>query len=390
MGAVSAGVVAQGVLLPCCGVGTGTHMRSGLVEASRATADRLVPRWLSRAAIACLCVLAIGATAWWVARVLASLMTVTAAVVAAVLLTALVRPLADLLVRWRAPTWLAALATVLATLALLVGTVVLLVSRARDQLVDLQAAVTDGVEGLRQALLDSPLPLSEARLADGQEQLTGALVSLLPSPATGAGLATEGLSAAALAIFLWFFMLKDGASMWGWAVGWAPRARREAVDRGGREVWDVMTSYVRGTTVVAAADAVGIGLGMVLLGVPLWASLTLIVFFGAFIPIVGSFVSGALAAGVTLVTVGPVAALVLVGVVILVQQIEGNLLQPLIMGRALHLHPAGIVLAVAVGALAAGVLGAVIAVPLVAGALRLAEQAREGRAGPASDSTAAP
>lgn len=356
-------------------------MQGQQLENPSGRALSLVPGWLLRATVVSGCALVIGVTIWLVARMLAGIMTVTASVIVAVLLTALVHPLAGLLRRRGTPAWLAALAVVLVTLAVLAGAVTLLVGRAQTQVDDLGAAVADGVERLRSALVNSPLPLSERRLDAGEQQLTDALVSALPTPATGAGIVTEVLSGAALTTFLWFFFLKDGRAMWSWAMGFAPARRAAAVDRTGQAVWSVLTSYVRGTTVVAAVDALGIGLGMFILGVPLWASLTLVVFLGAYVPIVGAFVSGGLAVTVALVTVGPVAALILLGVVLLVQQVEGNVLQPLVMGRALHLHPVGIVLAVTVGALAAGVLGVVVAVPLAAIVVRLADQARGERTG---------
>jgi predicted PurR-regulated permease PerM len=150
-----------------------------------------------------------------------------------------------------------------------------------------------------------------------------------------------------------------------------------AVNRGGHAVWEVLTGYIRGTTLIAAVDAIGIGAGMLVLGVPLTASLTCLVFLGAYVPIVGAFVSGALATGITLVTLGPTQALVLLGVVVVVQQVEGNLLQPLVMGHTLQLHAVTTVVSVTIGALVGGVLGALVAVPLVAAAYRLMIQARE-------------
>lgn len=341
----------------------------------------LLPRWVLRTAAACGCFLLLAATLWVVSRALTTVLTVTAPVVVALLLTALLEPLMRLLTRARLPAWLAALSTILVTLVALAGIVVLLVDRARAQESDLRTAVTDGVDGLRNLLLDSSLPISADRLDAAGRQISDALLRTLPAPATGAGIATEVLSGVVLTVFLWFFFLKDGRAMWTWAGGWVPERHRAGFDRSGNATWEVLTRYVRGTTLVAAVDAVGIGIGMVVLGVPLAASLTLIVFVAAYVPIVGAFVSGALAVGVTLVTVGPVSALVLFGVVLLVQQLEGNLLQPLVMGRALRLHPVAIVIAVAVGALVEGVLGAIVAVPLVSVVHRLALQARDRRRG---------
>ena len=162
--------------------------------------------------------------------------------------------------------------------------------------------------------------------------------------------------------------------MWRWFLSWVPRRKAAAFETAGSRAWGVLTSYVRGTVVIALADALGIGAAMLGLGVPLVVSLTLLVFLGAFVPIVGSTVSGVVAVGVTFATVGPIQALLLVAAVIVVQQLEGNLLQPLVMGRALHLHPASIVLAVTVGAVLAGVLGALVAVPVLAMVYRVTEE----------------
>lgn len=337
----------------------------------------LVPRWLARTALVCGCALLIAYTAWLVAHALLTITTVTAAVVAALLLTALTHPAHALLRRLRLPSALAALATVVVSLAVVVGVLVVVVERIRAQQADFRSAVVDTVDRLRDYA--AGLPFSTSQLDVGSQQLSDAALSVLPGPAQGAGLATQVLSGIALAVFLWFFLLKDGAGMWDWFVGWFPADRTGAVDRGGRAVWGVLTGYIRGTTVIAAADAVGIGLGMLVLGVPLTASLSCLVFLGAYVPIVGAVVTGALAVGVTLVTVGPVQALVLLGVVLVVQQVEGNLLQPLVMGRTLHLHPVAIVVSVTVGTLLAGVLGALVAVPLVAAVYRVLLQVR-GRA----------
>lgn len=202
-------------------------------------------------------------------------------------------------------------------------------------------------------------------------------MTIVTGSAAGAGLATQVLSGMVLTVFLLFFFLKDGAQMWSWFLGWVPTGHATAVNRGGHAVWEVLTGYIRGTTLIAAVDAIGIGAGMLVLGVPLTASLTCLVFLGAYVPIVGAFVSGALATGITLVTLGPTQALVLLGVVVVVQQVEGNLLQPLVMGHTLQLHAVTTVVSVTIGALVGGVLGALVAVPLVAAAYRLMIQARE-------------
>ncbi len=348
------------------------------------------PSWLVRWALTSACVLVLAGTLVVVTRALAGVLTLTASVVAAVLLTALLEPAASALRNLRFPAWLASLLVVLATLGVLAATVGLLVTRAQAQGGDLQGAVTEGLDRLRRFAEDLPLPISDRRLEQGARDLADGAVSALPSPAAGAGMATRVLSGVLLALFTWFFLLKDGRTMWAWAVRWAPSRRREGVDAAGRATWEVLTGYVRGTTVIATADALGIGLAMLVLGVPLAASLTVLVFLGAFVPIVGSVVAGSLACLVTLVALGPVEALILLGCVLLVQQLEGNLLQPLVMGRVLQLHPLVVVLVVAAGTSVAGILGALVAVPVVAVAYRLALMRRRDAgtdpgSGPASE-----
>ncbi len=343
----------------------------------------LPPRWLVRAALIAACVLVLGATAVVVAQALTTVVVVTASLIAAILLTALLEPFSRRLRSVGLPDWLAALTVLVVTLALLAGVVTLLLTRAQAQSNDLQGAVVDGLDKLRQFADNLPLPIPDDRLDKGASDLAGAALDALPSPAAGAGLATQVLSGIALALFAWFFLLKDGRTMWDWAVGWAPRSRAAAVDRAGQATWDVLTAYVRGTTVIALADATGIGIAMLVIGVPLVASLSVLVFLGAYVPIVGAFLSGSLACIVALVALGPAEALVLLACVLVVQQLEGNFLQPLVMGRALRLHPLAIVTAVAVGTTVAGVLGALISVPLVAIAYRLALQARSPAGGEA-------
>ncbi len=326
----------------------------------------------------CLLALAVAAIWWVLGLVLSRLLVAVTAVVAATLLTALLHPVVGLLVRWRLPRALAALATLLITLALLGGIGFLLFERVATQAGNLQQALDESGEQLRSLVLDSALPVDAAQLDRLPDQLLDALAQAAPAPLTGAGIAINTVTALALTLFLWFFMLKDGPGFLPWLLRWVPQKHTTGVRRSAELAWDVATRYVRGTVVIAFADAVGAGIVMAILGVPLTLSLSLLIFLGAFVPIVGSTVAGAVAVAVTLVSVGPLAALILLGAVIGVQQLEGNLLQPLVMGKALHLHPAAIVLAVTIGTLAAGILGALVSVPLYAIGYRIAEESRRG------------
>ncbi len=331
-----------------------------------------LPAWLRATVAYCLAALVVALAVTVVLRVLLSGLVVTIAVVAALLLVALISPFTSALVRRRVPSWLSALVGVLLILGVPVGVGFLLVSRASAQFGQLQASVTSAVDDLRRFLVDGPFALQPERVDEVRDSVVGFVQRTVPDPVAGATLALEALSGTAIAVFVLFFLLKDGERMWRWLLSWTSAAHRERVDGAGSIAWETLQSYVRGTVLIAIADAVGIGLALVVLGVPLSLSLTLLVFLGGFVPILGATLSGALAVVVTLVAQGVTSALILLAVVLVVQQIEGNVLQPLVMGRALQLHPVAILLAVSAGGLLAGIAGAIVAVPLVAVSYRVA------------------
>ncbi|HEX2134070.1 MAG TPA: AI-2E family transporter, partial [Actinophytocola sp.] len=173
------------------------------------------------------------------------------------------------------------------------------------------------------------------------------------------------LAGIVLAIFLLVFFVHDGERVWrGMLRPLAPTTRDRVFDAGQRAFRD-LTSFVRTTIVVALIDAIGIGIGLWVTGVPLVLPLAGLVFLGAFVPLIGAFVSGLVAVLVALVTQGPVVALIVAGIVLLVQQLEGNLLEPLLMSRSVRLHPVAVIIGVAVGAELAGIVGALMAVPVM-------------------------
>ena len=176
----------------------------------------------------------------------------------------------------------------------------------------------------------------------------------------------EVLTGALLTLFATIFFIKDGRQIWTWLVRLFPTGSRERVAGAGERAWRTLISYVHATLAVALVDAIGIGVGAAILGVPLALPLGVIVFFGAFIPIVGAALSGLVAVLVALVALGPVKALILLVIVLLVQQVEGHILQPLLLGRAVKVHPLAIVFGIATGTLLAGIIGALLAVPIVA------------------------
>jgi predicted PurR-regulated permease PerM len=203
--------------------------------------------------------------------------------------------------------------------------------------------------------------------------------------ATTAG---QFVAGALLAVFSLIFMLIDGKRIWFWVVGFLPAKAHAAVDAAGRAGWISVGQYVRVQIFVAFVDAVGIGVGAALLGVPLAIPIAILVFLGSFIPFLGAITTGALAAFIALVYNGPVNALIMLGVVILVNQIEGHVLQPLVMGSAVKVHPLGVVLAVSTGALLAGVPGALFAVPIAASANSIVNTLVQKQWQPGSDPVA--
>ncbi|WP_347058243.1 AI-2E family transporter [Blastococcus sp. HT6-30] len=290
-------------------------------------------------------------------------------VIVALLLAALLQPGATALVRHGWPRGLAASAMLLVGLAVVAGIITLVVERFTAGFTDLAAQVSQGLEEVESFVVRT-FPITANQLEDAVGELQDFLVSNEESLATGAiTTATtvgEVFTGIVLALFTLFFFLKDGRSIWLWLVGLFPREARAYLDEAGRRSWRTLISYVRATVAVALVDAVGIGIGLAILGVPLVIPLAALVFLGAFIPIIGSFLAGSVAVLVALVSVGPIKALIALAIVVLVMQLEGHVLQPLLLGRAVHVHPLAVVLSIAAGLLIGGIFGALIAVPTVA------------------------
>lgn len=169
-----------------------------------------------------------------------------------------------------------------------------------------------------------------------------------------------------MALFAVFFLLHDGRNIWAFALRFVPRAGRARADRAGMAGWHALCEYVKATVMVAAVDAVVPLIAALIMGVPLAGALGALIFLGAFIPIVGVVLTGAVAVFVTLVTLGPIHALVMLGVIVLVNQLEGNILQPMLLGRAVSLHPLAVLFSIAVGISIAGIVGGLMVVPILA------------------------
>jgi predicted PurR-regulated permease PerM len=293
----------------------------------------------------------------------------------AILLAALLVPLVNFLVRHRWPKWLAIALAEIGLIAVVAGLVVLVVLQVRSGFPELQKQSIQAYDDFKQYLLASPLHLTNSDInrylgqaGSALQKDSQALVSGAVSFGTTAGHVLAGLL---LTLFATLFMLIDGKGIWAWVVRLFPRKSRLAVDGSGRAGWVTLTNFVRVQILVAFVDAVGIGLGAWIIGLffggfPLVIPITIAVFLGSFIPVVGALFSGVLAIFIALVYLNPFAALLMLAVVIAVQQIEGHVLQPFIMGTAVKVHPLAVVFAVAAGGFLAGIPGALFAVPVVA------------------------
>ena len=308
---------------------------------------------------------ALGVGIWVVAK----LQLVIVPIMVALLLSALIQPVAAALVRRGARPALAA-ALVMAGSVVVIGLLVwLIVRQFANGYSDLASQVDEGVAEIRDWLVTGPLSLS-------QDQIDSAIQGARDSIRNNRSTLTSG---ALLTLFATFFFIKDGPRIWAWVVRLFPSGTEQAVHGAGLRAWRTLIHYVRATIAVAAVDAVGIGLAAAVLGVPLALPLGVLVFLGAFVPIIGAFLTGLVAVLVALVAKGPVTALLLLVAVILVQQLEGHVLQPLLLGRAVKVHPLAVVFSIAAGVLLAGIVGALVAVPLVAVANTVASHLSDGQ-----------
>jgi predicted PurR-regulated permease PerM len=293
----------------------------------------------------------------------------------ALLLAALLVPFSNWLQRKGWPKWLAVAVNELAVIAVVAGLITVVVSQVRSGFPALQEQTLARYDDLKEYLLNSDLHLTEADINGYFDTAIGSLTddtnALLAQAQDLASLGGHILAGTLLALFATLFMLIDGRGIWNWVVKVFPSRARPAIMGAGEAGWLTLSTFVRVQIFVAAIDALGIGLGAFILGLfyggfPLVIPIAIAVFLASFVPVVGAVVSGGLAVFVALVYLGPVPALIMLGIVILVQQVEGHVLQPLLVGAAVKVHPLAVVLAVATGGFVAGIPGALFAVPLVA------------------------
>lgn len=315
----------------------------------------------------------------------------------ALLLATVLWPPVRFLRRKGAPAALAALGVLVVALLVLFGVVGGLAPQVTGQAQEIADQVTAGLDELQQGLTGPPFNLGEDRIGATVDNVISELQANAQNIAgrvlSGAAAAGSLLLTALLALVLCFFYLKDGPKFLPWIGGLVGPRAAPHVSAVAQRSWVTLSGFIKAQAAVGLVDAVFIGIGLAVLGVPLALPLAVLVFFGAFIPIIGAVVSGALAALVALVTSGPTSALIVVALVLIVQQIEGNVLQPILVGRTLDLHPAAVILAVAAGGTLAGIVGAFLAVPVLSVAAVTVRYARQQLAelepGPGSPPAAA-
>jgi predicted PurR-regulated permease PerM len=315
--------------------------------------------------------LVIAAAAYVVLWLVAFFAVVAVPLAIALLITALAIPLVDSMNRIGIPRGISALLVVLLGLGFVAALLTFAGQQVANGAQDLADQASAGLGEIKVWLRDGPLNASDSQINDyikrAQDALASAGESVDASNVTEVGTAVGHVFAGFfIVLFSTYFFLADGERIWAWLVRIAPRAARPHADSSGRVAWISLTQFVRATVIVAAVDAIGIMIGAAILQVPFVLAIGVLVFLGAFVPMIGATVAGSVAVLVALVDQGPITALLMLAVVIGVQQIEGHILQPFLMGRWVSLHPLGVIIAIACGVIVAGIAGALVAVPLAA------------------------
>ncbi len=333
-----------------------------------------VPWGLDLAAAWAWRLIVIGIATYAIFRGLEFFAELTIPVIIALLIAALGSPLVAWMERIGIRRGLGAALVVLGGLAMVATMLAFAGQQVATGANDLATQVSDGLGEIRDWLNTGPFHVSDQQINDyiqkAQDTLSkkaedGAFLS----QATNIGSAlTHVLAGLFLVLFSTYFFLADGDRIWAFFVRLSPRAARSRVDSSGRVAWISLTQFVRATVIVAVTDAVGVMIAASILGLPFVLAIGVLVFLGAFVPIVGAFVAGTVAVLVALVDQGFVVALIMLGAVVLVQQIESHVLQPFLMGRFVSVHPLGVIVAIAAGILLAGIPGALVAVPFAAAA----------------------
>ena len=332
--------------------------------------DDAVPPLIHKAAAwawRLLVIIALAVAVLWVVR---RLEVIVVPVALALMVTALMIPAVDFLDRRGAPRGGAVALVLLTGVALVGGMLTFVVSQFVTGLPGLVDQVTQSIESTRTWLIEGPAHLSKDQITNAGNSAIEALrnnqAKLTSGALSTAATVTEIVTGALLTLFTLIFFLHGGRNIWQFVTQIFPTNVRQRVRDAGGAGFHSLIGYVRATFLVALVDAVGIGTGLAIMGIPLALPLASLVFLGAFIPLVGAVVAGFLAVVVALLAKGFIYALITLALIIAVQQLEGHVLQPLVMGRAVSVHPLAVVLAIAAGSVLAGIVGALLAVPTVA------------------------
>jgi predicted PurR-regulated permease PerM len=363
------------------------------VNPPRPHGDAAMPGWYRTAAAASWRFLAIAGAVYAVMYALVHLRVIVLPIIVALLASTLLLPIVRWLKSRRVPDGLAAALAMLAAILALAAVLTAIAPSLGSQFGDLRTQAEDGVREATDQLADPPFNLSEreirSRVDEGLAGLRENSGPLARGLSSGAVLLGEVLTGLIVAVLLCFFLLKDGEQMWAWVLRLVRERSRRDADEVGTRVYTALAGYVRGIAMVGLVDAILIAIALAIIGVPLVIPLAVITFFAAFVPLIGAFVAGLLAVLVALVSGGVVDALLVLGAIVIVQQVEGHLLYPLLMSRAVHLHPAVIVVALAAGGILAGIVGVFLAVP-VAGVASVIVQYAQNRPAPDTPLTDAP
>ncbi|BDB40007.1 MULTISPECIES: AI-2E family transporter [Mycobacterium] len=314
-----------------------------------------------------LVIVAAGVALLWVVE---KLEVIVVPVLLALMFSALLMPLVDWLDKRGVPRGVAVTLVLLAGFAILGGILTFVVSQFIVGLPDLVTQVEHSIDSTRRWLIEGPAHLRREQIDNAGNSAIEALrnnqAKLTSGALSTAATITELATGAVLVLFTLIFFLYGGRNIWEYVSKIVPAHVRDRVHEAGKAGYGALTGYIRATFLVALTDAAGVGAGLAIMGVPLALPLASLVFLGAFVPLIGALISGLLAVVVALLAKGMVYALLTLGLLIVVNQLEAHVLQPLVMGRAVSIHPLAVVLAISTGGVLAGIVGALLAVPTVA------------------------
>ncbi len=380
--------------------GGATSAESSIHEAPQPDDVAMTPRWLRVAASWGWRLLVVAAVVVVVWKIASQLSLVVIPLILATLFTSGLNPFTDWLVSKRWPRWLGSITALLTLVLVVLGLLVVVGAQVAWQSSQLVHETTEGMKNLANWLATGPLKLSIDHsqidqwlneLASYAQHSSGRIASGLASAGASVGEFFAGL---ATCLFATFFFLKDGRRITKAAAGLIPAAAFGSIAPAVRGGWMSLTSYVRAAVIVAGIDGVGAGLGALVLGSNLWLAITALTFVCSFIPLLGALLAGTVATFVVLVTLGLGKAIIMLVVFVLVMAVEGHVLQPLVLGKAVEIHPLIVLLGISTGAIIAGIPGALFAIPLVAfisgciraGELHDAAEARKNRSSESSGS----